>query len=407
MASLQIDFLGMQFPNPFMLASAPPTRNGWMIQRAFQSGWGGAVTKTISLHPSPDVHPRLHPLQHNHRNIGMENIELISRMTVAEWQKDLAAIKSTFPQRPLWASIMAGTNREDWQRLVSMLEETGIDAFEINVSCPHGMPGKGMGAYIGQHPELTGQVVSWVKQAASIPVIVKLTPNVTDIGLIASVAKENGTDAIAAINTVSGIVGVDLNTLHPLPSVNGLTSYGGYSGPGIKPIALRCIAQIAKATGLPISGLGGISNWMDAGEFLAMGSGTVQVGTAVMWKGYHLIEELSAGLIDFLDQKGYADISSFIGVALDNVVEFSHMQVTWQVVASVDETCNGCLLCVTACTDGGFQAIQCLAGEGEIVTIDVDRCDGCGLCAMICPEKSIKMVPRNEIVKVSRKNATK
>lgn len=392
MVSLQIDFLGMQFPNPFLLASAPPTRNSSMIKRAFEAGWGGAVTKTISLNPVPDVHQRLQPLRDNHRNIGMENIELISRITVEEWQKELAEIKSDFPGRPLWASILAGTNREDWQRLVSMLEETGIDAFEINVSCPHGKPEIGMGAYIGQHPELTGQVVSWVKEAATIPVIVKLTPNVTDIGLIATVAKENGADAIAAINTVSGIVGVDLDTLHPLPSVNGETSYGGYSGPGIKPIALRCIAQIAKATGIPISGLGGISNWRDAAEFLAMGSGTVQVGTAVMWKGYQLIEELTSGLSDYLVQKGYPDLSSFIGAALDSVVEYSYLQTTWQVVASVDETCNGCLLCVTACRDGGYQAIQGL--PGEIVTIETDRCDGCGLCVMVCPKKSIRMVPR-------------
>jgi len=391
MASLKIDFLGMHFPNPFMLASAPPTRNAEMIKRAFNAGWGGVVTKTISLSPSRDVQPRLHPLQHSNRNIGMENIELISRMTVEEWQKDLAIIKTDFPERPLWASIMAGTKREDWQKLVGFVEETGIDALEINVSCPHGMPGRGMGAYIGQHPELTGQVVAWVKQVAKIPVIVKLTPNVTDIGLIANAAKENGADAIAAINTVSGIVGVDLNSLSPLPSVNGITAYGGYSGPGIKPIALRCIAQIIKASGLPVSGMGGITNWTDAGEFLAMGSGTVQVGTAVMWKGFRIIDELTTGLIDYLDKKGFPDLISLIGSGLNNVVEFSELTTSKKMIATVDKTCNSCLLCVTACADGGYQAIQ---GHNKgIVTIDSGRCDGCGLCVMVCPKKSIRMVP--------------
>ncbi|MCJ7584088.1 MAG: hypothetical protein MUO30_04895, partial [Anaerolineales bacterium] len=176
MSNLSIDFAGMRFPNPFMLASAPPARTAGMIERAFAAGWGGAVTKTIGLEPAQDLQPRLYPLNYHKRNVGLENIELISQLTVAEWQGEIAEVKSAYPDRPLWASIMASLVKEDWQRLVEALQEAGPDAFELNVSCPHGMPSKGMGAFIGQNAELTGQVVAWVKAVAKVPVVVKLTP---------------------------------------------------------------------------------------------------------------------------------------------------------------------------------------------------------------------------------------
>ena len=258
MADLRVRFAGMDFPNPFVLASAPPTRTAEMIKRAFAAGWGGAVTKSIALEPVQDLQPRLQPLRHRRRNVGMENIELTTQLTVAEWQQEVADIKSAYPDRPLWASIMDAPVKRNWQRLAETFQEAGADALELNVSCPHGMPSKGMGAFIGQNPELTGQVVSWVKQVSKVPVVVKLTPNVTDIAFVAQVAKENGADALCTINTVSALIGVDLDSLTPLPAVGGLSTYGGYSGPGIKPIALRCVAQIAKATGLPSVGPGRI-----------------------------------------------------------------------------------------------------------------------------------------------------
>jgi dihydropyrimidine dehydrogenase (NAD+) subunit PreA len=392
MTSLSVDFLGMHFPNPFMLASAPPARNGEMIKRAFAAGWGGAVTKTIGLEPAHDLQPRLQPLRQGRRNLGMENIELISQLTLEEWRQDLADIKSAYPDRPLWASIMDAPEKRNWQRLAEIIQETGVDAFELNVSCPHGMPSKGMGAFIGQNAELTGRVVSWVKEVSKIPVMVKLTPNVTDIAFVAQTAKENGADGLCAINTVSGLVGVDLNSLSPLPNVGGYSSYGGCSGPAIKPIALRCVSQIAKATGLPISGLGGLSTWQDAVEFMAVGAGTLQVGTAVMWNGFGIIEKLTQGLSNYLDERGFTDLDSLIGAALPNIVNFPEMPLTSRVRASIVGECNGCLLCLTACADGGFQAINGV--KGEIVTIDGEQCDGCGLCMMVCPLDSITMVPR-------------
>jgi dihydropyrimidine dehydrogenase (NAD+) subunit PreA len=391
MADLSVDFVGMHFPNPFMLASAPPTRTAKMIKRALAAGWGGAVTKSIALDPAQDLQPRLQPLRHRKRNIGLENIELSTQLTVEDWQREIADVKATYPDRPLWASIMDAPVEKNWQRLAKAVQEAGIDALELNVSCPHGMPSKGMGAFIGQNAELTGDVVSWVKKVAKVPIVVKLTPNVTDIAFVAQAAKENGADALCTVNTVSGLIGIDLDTLTPLPTVGGVSTYGGYSGPGIKPIALRCVAQIAKATGLPVSGLGGLSTWQDAVEFMAVGASTVQVGTAVMWKGFDIIEEMLRGLYSYLDGKGFTDLNPIIGAALSNIVEFPEMPLAPRARASVDDTCNGCLLCVTACADGGFQAISGV--KGEVVTIDGDRCDGCGLCAMVCPLDSITMVP--------------
>jgi dihydropyrimidine dehydrogenase (NAD+) subunit PreA len=392
MADLSVDFVGMSFPNPFMLASAPPARTAEMIKRAFAAGWGGAVTKTIAPDPVTDLQPRLQPLRHGKRNIGMENVELTTQLTVEDWQLEIADIKAVYPDRPLWASIMGPPAAESWQNLAEAMQEAGADALELNVSCPHGMPTRGMGAFIGQNAELTGEVTSWVKKVARVPVVVKLTPNVTDIAFVAKEAQANGADALCTINTVLGLIGVDLETLTPAPSVDGVSTYGGYSGPGVKPIALRCVAQIAKATGLPISGLGGLGTWQDAVEFMAVGASTVQVGTAVMWRGYSIIAEMLQGLSDYLDEKGFSDLGPVIGAALPKIVEFPEMPLAPRARASVDESCNGCLLCVAACSDGGFQAIT--GFKGERVTIDGKACDGCGLCVMVCPLNSIAMVSR-------------
>lgn len=390
MADTSLVFAGMLFPNPFMLASAPPTRTAEMIKRAFAAGWGGAVTKTITLEPTRDLQPRLQPLCHRNRMIGMENVELISRLSVEEWGREIADIKAHYPDRPLWASIMAPPIKKDWQHLAQIIQETGTDALELNVSCPHGMPTRGMGAFIGQDAVMTGEVVSWVKEVVRIPLVVKLTPNVTDIAFVARAAKENGADALCAINTVSGLVGVDLDTLVPFPNVGGFSTYGGYSGPGVKPIALRCVAQIAQATGLPVSGLGGLSTWEDAVEFMALGAGTVQVGTAAMWKGFKMIDDLVQGLGSYMDRKGFTTLESLRGMALKKIVGFSQMPLDYRVKARVGESCNGCLQCVTACADGGFQAISGV--KGERVVIDAAKCDGCGLCVMVCSLKSITMV---------------
>lgn len=392
MTDLSVSFAGMSFPNPFMLASAPPSRTAEMIKRAFAAGWGGAVTKSIALEPVVDLQPRLQSLRHRKRNVGMENVELTTQMTVEAWQNEIADIKSAYPDRPLWASIMDAPVKENWQRLAEIFQECGADALELNVSCPHGMPTRGMGAFIGQNADLTGQVVSWVKEVAKIPVIAKLTPNVTDIAFVAKAAKENGADGLATINTVLSLVGVDLDTLDPMPAVGGVATYGGFSGPAVKPIALRCISQIAKATGLPISGIGGLSTWEDTIEFMAVGATTVQVCTAVMWKGFALVDKLKSGVNRYLDTKGHENFAPIIGAALPKIVDFPQMPLGPRARAEVDDSCNSCMLCKTACADGGFQAISGSKEDG--LTIDREKCDGCGLCAMVCPLGSIAMVSR-------------
>ena len=392
MADLRVEFLGMRFPNPFMLASAPPARTAEMIIRAFDAGWGGAVTKTIGPEPAKDLQPRLQPLRLGKRKIGMENVELITQLTVEAWQEEISEIKAAYPERPLWASIMGTMEEKSWQHIAEAVQEAGADALELNVSCPHGMPSRGMGAFIGQSERMTGEAVSWVKKVAKVPVIVKLTPNVTDIAFVADAAKENGADGLAASNTVLALIGVNLDTFTPLPEVGGVSTYGGYSGPGMKPIALKCVAQIAKATGLPVSGMGGVNTWRDAAEFMAVGAGTVQVCTAVMWQGYGIIDKLTQGLENYLEEKGYPDLTEIIGAALPKIVEFPEMPLGPRARASVDESCNGCLLCLDACSDGGFQAITGM--KGEVITIDGELCDGCSLCVMVCPLGSITMVGR-------------
>jgi dihydropyrimidine dehydrogenase (NAD+) subunit PreA len=284
-ADLSVEFAGLRLMNPFMLASAPPAATGEMIQRAFDAGWSGAVTKTIALEAVHDVQPRLARLAMGNKTVGLENIELISQRSLEAWIKDVQDIKRRYPDHILFASLMGAVVREEWHSLIQQIQEAGVDGLELNFGCPHGMPEKGMGSAQGQDPAIAGDITRWVKEVASVPVMVKLTPNVTDIVQIGQACEDAGADAISAINTVSVLVGVDLGRLEPLPSVGGTTAFGGYSGPAIKPIGLRCIAQLAKGTSLPLSGIGGVGSWQDAAEYILAGASTVQVCTAVMLGG--------------------------------------------------------------------------------------------------------------------------
>jgi dihydropyrimidine dehydrogenase (NAD+) subunit PreA len=280
---------------------------------------------------------------------------------------------------------MGAVVREEWHSLVQQIQQTGIDGLELNFGCPHGMPEKGMGAAQGQDPVIAGDITRWVKEVAALPVMVKLTPNVTDIVEIAQACEEAGADAISAINTVSVLIGVDLDRLEPLPSVDGTTAIGGYSGPAVKPIGLRCMVQLAKGTKLPLSGIGGVASWEDAAEYILAGASTVQVCTAVMLRGYNIVEKMKNGLSDYLDEKGFGSVAEMRGYVLPKITAHEGLAFAHKVVASIDEAlCTKCGLCHTACLDGGWQAIEMQSRE-VYPRVRADKCDGCSLCTHVCP----------------------
>ena len=394
MADLSVEFAGLKLTNPFMVASAPSTATGDMIQRAFEAGWAGAVTKTIALEPTADVQPRLARLPLGSKIIGLENIELISQRSLDAWISDIKEIKHRYPDHVLFASLAAGMVKEEWHSLIKEIEDAGVDGLQLDFGCPHGMPGKGMGSVQGQDPTIAGEITGWAKEMATVPVMVKLTPNVTEIVQIGRACEEAGADAIAAIDTVSVLIGVDLDRLEPLPSVGGTSAFGGYSGPAIKPIGLRCIAQLAKGTSLPLSGIGGIARWQDAAEYILVGSSTVQVCTAVMFRGYKIVEKMKEELAAYMEEKGFESVAEMRGYILPKITAHEELDFAYKVTAAIDEAlCSKCGLCYTACMDGGWQAIEMESRE-VYPRVLVEKCDGCSLCLQVCPvEGCITMVP--------------
>jgi dihydropyrimidine dehydrogenase (NAD+) subunit PreA len=316
MSSLQTSFMDISFPNPFFLASGPPTAKGAMIVEAFKAGWGGAVVKTIGMIPTDPPSPRVHAMRSGKVKWGFLDIELISEMTVDRWVDEIKLIRDSFPNRPIIASIMGEDDPDSWQEVVRRIEPHGVNAFEMNASCPNFAAGEERGSKLGQDPESLGQAVRWVREATSLPVIVKLTPNVTDIHPLAQASVDAGADAFCAGNSLSGIGGIDLETFSPLPSVDGIGIVGGYGGPGLRPVMLRITRELAQSTPLHIFGCGGISKWQDAVEYLALGASAVQICTAVMWEGFQLIEKLNSGLTKYLEKMGFESLKEIQGKAL-------------------------------------------------------------------------------------------
>jgi dihydropyrimidine dehydrogenase (NAD+) subunit PreA len=352
---------GINSPNPFWLASAPPTNTGEMIMRAFDAGWGGAVWKTIG-EPITNVSSRYSSVDWQaQRMMGFNNIELISDRPIETNLREIAEVKKRYPHHAVIASLMVASNREAWHDIVSRAEDTGADGLELNFGCPHGMSERGMGSAVGQVPEYAQMITEWVKEKARTPVLVKLTPNITDIRAVARAAKRAKADGLSAINTINSITGIDLDTLAPRPNVDGLSSHGGYCGPAVKPIALNMVQQIMAdpESALPLSGIGGIASWRDAAEFILLGCGTVQVCTAVMHFGYRIVEDLAEGLESWMRAKGFNTLDDFRGLSLPRVTEWKHLNLNYKIVARINESkCIGCDLCHIACWDGAHQCIH-------------------------------------------------
>ncbi|MGC2620696.1 MAG: NAD-dependent dihydropyrimidine dehydrogenase subunit PreA [Acidobacteriaceae bacterium] len=441
---LAVNFAGIHSPNPFWLASAPPTNCGEQIMRAFDAGWGGAVWKTIG-EPITNVSSRYSSIDWNgQRMMGFNNIELISDRPLAVNLREIAEVKKLYPKHAVIASLMVESRREAWHAIVAQAEDAGADGLELNFGCPHGMSERGMGSAVGQVPEYTEMITAWVKERARTPVIVKLTPNISDIRVIARAAKRGGADAVSAINTINSITGIDLDTFIPRPNVDGKSSHGGYCGPAVKPIALNMVQQVAAGPDavLPISGIGGIANWQDATEFILLGCGTVQVCTAAMHYGYRIVEDMIDGLTNWMNEKEFASIEDFRGLSVRRVIEWKHLNLNYKIVAHIDASkCIGCDLCYIACWDGAHQCIHLdrvsgpvdgpvevhakpatieaashasiavtpipkldphtgPAADGNnntplarIPRVDETECVGCNLCSLVCPvEQCITMV---------------
>ena len=312
---------GMRFENPFVLASGPPGTNARVIAKSFDLGWGGCVIKTISLDSSKviNTNPRYARLKSRDKGevVGFENIELISDRPFDTWLDELRQLKKHYPTKMLIASIMEEYDRAAWHEIVRRTQETGIDGFELNLSCPHGLPERKMGMAMGEDPELVYEVVKWAKEVSTVPVWAKMTPNVGHPAEPARAAVKGGADGISAINTILSVLGIDLKTLRPLPTVEGYTTPGGYSGQAVRPIALRQVMEIARSCpGKSISGMGGIETAEDAVQFFLVGAHTVQICTGAMLQGYEMIDGLCSGLSKFMDAKGFKSVSEMVGASL-------------------------------------------------------------------------------------------
>ncbi|MBI2571811.1 MAG: NAD-dependent dihydropyrimidine dehydrogenase subunit PreA [Candidatus Schekmanbacteria bacterium] len=431
---LQATLCGISSPNPFWLASAPPSNSAYQVKRAFEAGWGGAVWKTIGHEPIVNVSSRYAAVDYDGRKImGLNNIELITDRTLNDNLREIREVKRAFPDRALVVSLMVESERERWHDIVKRTQDTGCDGLELNFGCPHGMSERGMGSAVGQVPEYTERITAWVKEAARIPVLVKLTPNVTNVRAIGRAARAGGADGLSLINTINSIMGIDLDTLAPKPQVAGRGSHGGYCGPAVKPIALNLVHQIASdpQIALPVSGIGGIQAWQDAVEFLLLGSSTVQLCTAVMHYGFRLIDPLVSGLESWMAGKGFARLDDFVGRSVPRVGDWADLDLGYKIVAAIDQdACVHCGLCYIACEDGAHQSILCTAvgvddflaaggaaarlvtysggkravsggGDGvvNVYRVNQDTCVGCNLCSLVCPVHGcISMVERESAI---------
>jgi len=390
MANLESNFLGIKSPNPFWLASAPPTDKKINVLRAFEAGWGGVVWKTLGTQVK-NVSSRYSAVEYNgQRVMGFNNIELISDRPLDINLKEIREVLKEFPDRAMVVSLMADNDRNSWHELVKKVQDTGAHGLELNFGCPHGMVERGMGASVGQDPEIAKMVVEWVMEIAQIPVITKLTPNVHSVVPTGRAVLKAGSNGLSLINTIQSVTGIDLDTLVPNPNVAGHSVFGGYCGPAIKPIALKFLTTLSQdefTNKVPISGIGGIATWKDAVEFMLLGASNVQVCTAAMRYGFRIIRDLCDGMNNWMDEKGYKNIQEFVGLSVPKMIKWEELDINYHIIAKIDQDkCIHCGLCYIACEDTSHQSINIEKGNPyNKYTIKEEECVGCNLCKIVCP----------------------
>lgn len=390
MASLASDFLGIKSPNPFWLASAPPTDKKYNVLRALEAGWGGVVWKTLGSQVK-NVSSRYSSVDYNgHRVMGFNNIELISDRPLDINLREIREVVREFPDRAMVVSLMADNNRQAWHDLIKRVEDTGAHGLELNFGCPHGMTERGMGAVVGQDPDIACMVVEWVMEAATLPVITKLTPNVHSVVPTARACVKAGSNGLSLINTIQSVTGIDLDTYVPNPNVAGQSVYGGYCGPAVKPIALKMLSTLGHdplTKTVPISGIGGISTWRDAVEFMLLGASNVQICTAAMRYGFRIIHDLCSGLENWMDEKGFQNLTDFVGLSVPKITEWEKLDLNYHIVAHINQDkCIHCGLCYITCEDTSHQSINIEKGNPyNTYTIKEEECVGCNLCKLVCP----------------------
>lgn len=390
------DICGVKAENPFFLSSSVVGSNYEMVETAFNMGWAGVAFKTISRMEIREASPRFDANKSiNGDWVGFKNIEQLSDHSVEENLEIFKKLKARFPGKIIIASIM-GRNEDEWEELARAVTEAGADIIECNFSCPN-MEYENTGSDVGQDSELVRRYTMATRRGSTLPILAKMTPNITDMRVPARAAIESGANGIAAINTIKSITGVNLDTQIPLPSVRNSSMLGGYSGSAVKPIALRFIGEMKTdemLTDVHISGMGGIENWIDAAEFIMMGAESLQITTAIMQYGYRIIDDLIQGLKIFMAQRNYSKLSDFAKVAVNNLAENDELDRDSQIYPRFDRSkCIECGRCYLSCRDGGHQAIRFDDETGK-VSLDATKCVGCLLCSLVCPSGCISRGPR-------------
>ena len=389
---ISTDICGVRLENPFILSSSVVASSYDMCKRAFEAGWAGASFKTICTFPQHEASPRFSVLRsRSHAFSGFKNIEQLSDHSVKENLEIFGKLRKEFPNKVIIASIM-GQNEDEWTELASLCEKAGASVIECNFSCPN-MESESLGVTIGQSEELVEKFIRAAKRGTNLPVLAKLTPNIMDVVPVALAAKRGGADGISAINTINSITGVDIESLTAKPSVRGKSIVGGYSGPAVRPIALRFISDLSRCGELQdmhLSGIGGIETWRDALEFILLGAGSVQVTTAVMQYGYRIVGDMIEGLTEYMKLKGVSSLEELIGGASDSVVDHKSIERdTILFPVFLHDLCIGCGRCYISCMDGGHQAIK-FDPETRRPSLIGSKCVGCHLCRLVCSEKAIR-----------------